>query len=72
MKLSFKQLVELTYKYMKELLEQYVEKIAYVYVGGLNVEVTIIDVKKSYGKERFLVTPVSGSQEVWVEKVTLK
>lgn len=38
-----------------------------VSVGGLNVNVRITDVKQSYGKTRYLVTPLSGNGAVWVE-----
>lgn len=38
-----------------------------VFVGGLNVNVRITDVKQSYGKTRYLVTPLSGEGAVWVE-----
>ena len=33
----------------------------------LKFEVLIVDAKVSYGNARFLVTPVSGSGEVWVD-----
>lgn len=56
---------------MKELIEKYVGKKGTIFVGGLVVEVNIIDVKKAYGQERFKVSPVAGKGEVWVEKVTL-
>lgn len=56
---------------MQELIKKYVDKKAIVNLGGLNVEVTVKDVKISYGKERFLITPVSGSGEVWVESIKL-
>ena len=38
-----------------------------VSVGGLRVEVEIMDYKNSYGKDRWLVKPVSGEGEVWME-----
>lgn len=56
---------------MKELIEKYVGKKATIFCGGLSVEVTIIDVKTSYGRDRYKVTPVAGKGEVWVEAVTL-
>ncbi len=56
---------------MKKEVETYVGKKAVVELGGLTVEVKIIDVKKSYGRDRFLISPVSGKGEVWVENVTL-
>lgn len=42
-----------------------------IYVGGLRVAVKVLDVKISYGKPRWLVTPVEGADEVWVESVEL-
>lgn len=56
---------------MKELIEKYVGKKATINCAGLQIEVNIVDVKMSYGKERFKVSPVAGKGEVWVEQVTL-
>jgi hypothetical protein len=56
---------------MRKEVETYVGKKATVKLGGLVVEVKVTDVKHVYGRNRFLVTPVSGSGEVWVEVVTL-
>jgi hypothetical protein len=33
------------------------------------VQVKILDFRLTYGRERWLVTPVSGSGKVWVENV---
>ena len=38
---------------------------------GLTFEVKIIDAKQSYGRLRYLVTPISGTGERWVENVTI-
>ena len=38
-------------------------------LNGLTVQAKVLDFKLSYGRERWLVTPVAGSGEVWVEKV---
>ena len=43
---------------------------ATVKLGGLVVEVTVIDVKNSYGRDRYLISPVSGTGEIWVEAIT--
>lgn len=56
---------------MKELIEKYLGKNAIVSMGGLQIEVKVTDVKNSYGKDRFLITPVTGSGAVWVEYVSL-
>lgn len=39
--------------------------------GSLKFEVTVTDIKSAYGQIRYLITPASGSGEVWVfaEKV---
>jgi hypothetical protein len=34
--------------------------------GGLDVDVKILDAKQAYGVTRYLVTPMSGTGEVWV------
>jgi hypothetical protein len=39
-----------------------------IFVGGLKVEVEIVDYKYSYGKDLWLVKPVSGSGERWTEQ----
>lgn len=56
---------------MKDLLEKYVEKEASVYLGGLSVYVIVKDIKVSWGKERYLVSPLYGVGEVWVESIKL-
>lgn len=56
---------------MKELTEKYLNKKGYIVLGGLSVHVLIKDVKRSYGRDRFLVTPINGKSEIWVEKVKL-
>lgn len=44
-------------------------KRAHIAVGGILVEVTVLDGKVSYGQTRWKVAPVSGRGEVWVEKL---
>lgn len=56
---------------MKELYEKYAGKRAIIFLGGLTIEVLVEDVKISYGKERFLVTPIKGGGKIWVETITL-
>jgi hypothetical protein len=36
-------------------------------MNGVRINVEIVDVKRSYGNERFLITPISGNGEVWVD-----
>lgn len=57
---------------MKEKLEKYIGKKVKVNLGGLMVLVTIKDVRNFYGNDRFLITPVEGSGEVWKELTNLK
>lgn len=57
---------------MKELYEKYVGKDARILLGGLEINVKITDVKMSWGKERYFVTPEAGEGSVWVETVVLK
>lgn len=42
-----------------------------VVANGLIVYVTILDVKQSYGRVRYMVEPVSGRGNVWVEHITI-
>lgn len=39
---------------------------------GLVVEVNILDVKESYGQVRYLVSPVAGACEKWVNDTSLE
>lgn len=39
---------------------------------GLRIEVEIVDYKNSYGKDRWLIKPVSGNGEVWTEQNVLE
>ncbi len=50
---------------------EYIGKKVSVPLGGVWVNMKVVDVKQAYGKDRFLVIPVEGSGEVWVEKVNL-
>jgi len=56
----------------KDKVENSVGKTGTINVNGLIVEVTIKDYKNSYGRDRFLVTPVAGKGEVWTELVIIK
>ena len=50
---------------------QNIGKIVAVTLGGLTVHVEITDFKLSYGKKRYLVTPVSGAGTVWMQDIDL-
>jgi hypothetical protein len=54
---------------MKELLEKWLNKKVHVYLGGLKIAVVILDIKNSYGRTRYQVSPVTGTGEIWVESV---
>ncbi len=56
---------------MKQEVKDFVGKKAMIELGGLKVEVEIIDVTFSYGKTRYEVKPVRGSGVIRVEKVEL-
>lgn len=53
---------------MKDKLEK-IGRVGWVNLGGLMVDVKILDYKRSYGRDRWFVTPVSGSGEIWIENV---
>lgn len=56
---------------MKEFLETINKEGHIVTDNGLSINVTIKDVKTAYGNIRYLVTPVSGEGEAWVENVVV-
>ena len=57
---------------MKNKIEEFVGKVATVKLGGLVVDVEVIDVKNSYGRDRYLISPLEGEGEIWVETITIK
>ena len=48
---------------------QYINRKYDINLNGLQIAIVILDIKKSYGKLRFLVSPVSGKGEIWVESI---
>jgi len=44
-------------------------RIATIEINKFTFEVKVLDFKLSYGRERWLVTPVAGLGKVWVENV---
>ncbi len=44
-------------------------KAAFIKLSGIQVNVNVIDYKNSYGKDRWLVEPLSGKGTMWVEEV---
>ena len=57
--------------YMKDKILQSVGKRGIIVAGGLTINVTVLDYKTAYGKERWLVAPVSGAGEAWVQNVDI-
>lgn len=55
----------------KARIDTFLDKEAFIILGGLKVRVMIDDTKVAYGKQRFLVSPVAGEGQVWVETVTI-
>lgn len=43
----------------------------YIEVGGLKIEVKIVDKKEKFGFQRYLVVPVAGSGEKWVNEESI-
>ncbi len=40
-------------------------------IGSLHIDVRVLDVKQSYGKTRYLVQPIAGSGQQWMEQVNV-
>ena len=38
--------------------------------GTLSVKVTVKDIKSAYGRVRYLIEPVEGEGEMWVEQLS--
>lgn len=45
-------------------------KTASIKLDGLWVQVRILDIKYTWGRTRYLITPVAGGGEKWVENVS--
>lgn len=56
---------------MKDKIAKSVGKKGIIVSNGLTFNVKILDYKTAYGKERWLVTPVSGAGQVWVQSVDI-
>lgn len=52
-------------------MQKFIGQKGTIYSGGLRVEVEVLDVKVSYSKTRYLVTPTAGEGRVWVESISL-
>ena len=49
-----------------------INKVGVIEKGGLVFQVRILDAKQSYGRTRWLVTPLAGSGQEWTERVQIK
>ena len=47
-------------------------KEASINLNGLTIHVRIIDTKTVYGRDRFLVIPLQGEGEIWVENLRIR
>ena len=52
---------------MKNLFEKWLNKKVTVVLHELQASVVVVDIKEVWGRVRFLVSPVSGKGESWVE-----
>lgn len=58
---------------MNHTMTKDIGKIATLEYKGMHIDVEILDVAQKYGNTRYLVKPVSGIGEVWVQKgITIK
>lgn len=57
-------------KTIKELVAD-IGKTGSIYIQGLRIAVSVTDVKVSYGKPRWMVTPITGAEQIWVESIEL-
>jgi hypothetical protein len=55
---------------LKEVMWLIDQEADYTTDNGLIVRVKIVDLKSSYGKVRYLISPVTGSGTTWVEVLT--
>lgn len=37
--------------------------------AGLTIQVDVLDYKNSYGKDRWLIRPIAGTGQAWVQKI---
>jgi len=55
---------------MKELFKN-IDKTATYHINGLDIIVTIIDVRKVWGRIDYRISPVKGSGLTWIERSSL-
>jgi hypothetical protein len=47
-----------------------INSIVHITLDSLLIDVKILEHKRSYGRDRWLVTPVAGTGEKWIEKIS--
>lgn len=57
---------------MTKQINKYIGSTGRIKAGSLSVDVTVLDVKNTYGRNRFLVEPVSGQGKQWVENIRVR
>ena len=40
-------------------------------INGINVDIKIIDIRQVYGNTRYLITPLAGTGQIWVNEESL-
>lgn len=52
---------------------QYIKnKTGTIWINGLSIEVTILDIREVWGTIHYLITPIDGSGSVWVNASRVK
>jgi len=48
-------------------------KLGTIWIAGLTIDITVLDIREAYGNLQYLITPTSGSGVVWViaDRVTI-
>ena len=53
-------------------VQKYIGRKGKIYSNGLTILVKIKDIKERWGQTRYLVTPLSGTGEIWVENIRIE
>jgi len=54
-----------------QLIREHVGSIKQIAYLNMKMDVRIMDIKNAYGNTRFLVAPVSGTGETWINALTI-
>lgn len=52
-------------------LKEFIGKHGTIELSGLTIKVMVRDIKETWGRTRYLVTPVAGSGEIFVENIRI-